>query len=63
MFTLFAMMNGDMVWDTMNDITYYQFLLGFLFMYFYVFFSICVLMNVYIIIIEEAYVIAKKRKK
>ena len=56
MFTLFALMNGDMIWDTYADISSWQYLLGQLYLYAFVFFSICVMMNVFIIIIEEGYV-------
>jgi hypothetical protein len=39
MFTLFALMNGDNIFDVYVDISYWKFLLSNIYMYFFVFIS------------------------
>jgi hypothetical protein len=39
-FTLYAMMNGDMIWDTYHDLHYFTLFFSCIFLYFFVFFSI-----------------------
>ena len=59
MFTLFAVMNGDMIWDAWHDIDTINFLLAQLFLYSFILFSICVVFNVFIVIIEDGYIMQK----
>jgi len=63
MFTLFAAMNGDNLANVYNDLANYWFIWANLFLYTYIFFSIAVILNIFTIIIEEAYITAKYTKK
>ena len=54
-YTLFALMHGDMIWDTYNDLIQIDNLLAQLFLYSYIFLSVCVIANIFTIIIEEAF--------
>lgn len=54
-YTLFALMHGDMIWDTYNDLIQIDYLLGQLFLYSYIFLSVCVIANIFTIIIEEGF--------
>eukprot|EP00347_Sterkiella_histriomuscorum_P001498 403371804 len=58
-FTLFAMMNGDSLTEIHSDLSYSKFLIGNLFMYIFVFISICVIQNVFITIVEDGYLSIK----
>lgn len=42
-YTLFALMNGDVVFDTYHETREYHFIQGALYTYFYIFFSICMI--------------------
>jgi hypothetical protein len=42
-FTLFALMNGDVVFDTYHEVRQFHFILGALYVYFYIFFAICMI--------------------
>ena len=59
MFTLFASMNGDVIWDTWHDINSIHFLFAQLFLYSFILLSISVIFNVFIVIIEDGYVMQK----
>uniref|UniRef100_A0A7S3P0P5 Polycystin cation channel PKD1/PKD2 domain-containing protein n=1 Tax=Euplotes crassus TaxID=5936 RepID=A0A7S3P0P5_EUPCR len=59
MFTLFATMNGDMIWDVWHDIDSINFLLAQLFLYSFILLSICLIFNVFIVIIEDGYIMQK----
>ena len=54
-YTLFALMHGDMIWDTYNDMIQIDSLLAQLYLYSYIFVSICVIANIFTIIIEEGF--------
>lgn len=54
-YTLFSLMHGDMIWDTYNDLIQIDSLLAQLFLYSYIFISICVIANILTIIIEEGF--------
>ena len=54
-YTLFALMHGDMIWDTYNDLIQINSLLAQLYLYSYIFVSICVIANIFTIIIEEGF--------
>ena len=58
-FTLFSMMNGDSLTDVHNDISYTNFLIGNLYVYFFAFVSISVIQNVFITIVEDGYLSIK----
>ena len=55
MFTLFAIMNGDMVFDTYNDVNKLVIVIGQIYMYTYTLFFICVIQNIFISIIGDVY--------
>ena len=42
LFSLYAIMNGDMVWDTYHDISGLNFIMACLYMYVYVFFAVAI---------------------
>ena len=48
-------MHGDMIWDTYNDLIQINSLLAQLYLYSYIFVSICVIANIFTIIIEEGF--------
>jgi hypothetical protein len=54
-YTLFALMHGDMIFDTYNDLIQINNLLAQLYLYSYIFVSICVIANIFTIIIEEGF--------
>ena len=54
-YTLFALMHGDMIWDTYNDLIQIDSILGQLYLYSYIFISISVIANIFTIIIEEGF--------
>ena len=39
-FTLYAMMNGDMIWDTYADLSYFSLIFSFIYLICFVFFAI-----------------------
>lgn len=68
LFALFSMMNGDLIYDSYKDITYYKLILGAIFCYVYIFLSIAyyfpiyifsVIQNIFVILIEEGYMTVK----
>lgn len=61
LFSLFALMNGDAIFDVGNDLRTINFALAQLYLYFFISFSILVILNVFIIIIEDGYIISKYR--
>jgi len=54
-YTLFALMHGDMIWDTYNDMIQIDQLAAQLYLYSYIFIATCVICNIFTIIIEEGY--------
>jgi hypothetical protein len=54
-YTLFALMHGDMIWDTYNDLIQIDSIMAQLYLYSYIFISICVIANIFTIIIEEGF--------
>ena len=54
-YTLFALMHGDMIWDTYNDMIQISSFSAQLYLYSYIFISICVIANIFTIIIEEGF--------
>jgi hypothetical protein len=61
MITLFSMLNGDSVFDIFNDLTGVSFFIGQVYCYIFCIMFIVVVMNVFISIIEEAYVSTKMK--
>uniref|UniRef100_A0A7S3NE95 Polycystin cation channel PKD1/PKD2 domain-containing protein n=1 Tax=Euplotes harpa TaxID=151035 RepID=A0A7S3NE95_9SPIT len=59
LFSLFSVMNGDMIFDCWHDIDTVDFLLAQLYLYTFIGFSICVVLNTFIVIIEDGYVMQK----
>lgn len=59
MFSLFAVMNGDMIFDAWHDIDTIDYLLAQLYLYSFIFFSICVVLNTFIVVIEDGYIMQK----
>lgn len=57
--TLYALMCGDMVYDTFYDLSQTNLFLSQLYLYSFVFFSICVVNSLFISVIEDAYITAK----
>lgn len=57
--TLYALMFGDMVYDTFYDLSLVHFFYSQVYLYSFVFFSICVINSLFISVIEDAYVTAK----
>ena len=56
-------MNGDMIFDTYNDISTVDYILSQIFLYLFISLSIMVIQNVFIVIIEDGYMISKFRSK
>lgn len=54
-YTLFALMHGDMIWDTYNDLLQINVVFTYIYLYSYLFVSICVVANLFTIIIEEGF--------
>ena len=54
-YTLFALMHGDMIWDTYNDLIQIDNVLAQIYLYSYIFISVCVIANIFTIIIEEGF--------
>jgi len=63
MITLFSMLNGDSVFDIFNDLTGVSFFIGQVYCYIFCIMFIVVVMNVFISIIEEAYVSTKMKNQ
>jgi hypothetical protein len=63
MFCLFALMNGDAMFDTFYDLSNIDFILSQIYLYLFVSLSILVIQNVFIVIIEDGYMISKLRNK
>lgn len=63
MFVLFAMMNGDELSNTFIDVMQEHYITGQIYLYVYIFFSISVLINIFLIIIEDTYMEVKAQKK
>lgn len=61
MFSLFALMNGDGISDVNQDLVYISYGFGQVFIYLFCSFSILVILNVFISIIEDGYFISKTR--
>lgn len=61
--TLYALMFGDMVYDTFYDLSLTHFFYSQIYLYSFVFFSICVINSLFISVIEDAYVTAKYTSK
>lgn len=60
--TLYALMFGDMVYDTFYDLSLTHFFYSQIYLYSFVFFSICVINSLFISVIEDAYITAKYAK-
>lgn len=54
-YTLFSLMHGDMIWDTYNDLIQIDNMLAQLYLYSWIFISVCVIANIFTIIIEEGF--------
>jgi len=63
MFSLFALMNGDMIFDSYHDLDTIDYILSQVYLYVFVSISIMVIQNVFIVIIEDGYMISKFRNK
>ena len=63
MTTLLSMMNGDSILDIINDLESNGFFIGCIYSYFFGILSICVICNLFVSIIEEAYVNTKIKNK
>ena len=63
MTTLLSMMNGDSILDIINDLESTGFFVGCIYSYLFGIMSICVICNLFVSIIEEAYVNTKIKNK
>jgi hypothetical protein len=63
LFTLYALMNGDMVYDSFNDIKHINYLIAQIYLYSFIFFSICVISSLFVAVIEDGYITAKYASK
>ena len=63
MFSLFSLMNGDMIFDAYHDLDTIDFILSQVYLYSFIMLSIMVIHNVFIVIIEDGYMIAKFRDR
>lgn len=63
MFSLFALMHGDSVFDVLSDLSGISFFLGQIYVYIFCTLFIVIVLNVFISIIEEAYIIKKLQNK
>lgn len=61
MVTLFAVLNGDMVYDTFHDLSFINVVLAQIYMYSFVLLFINVVQNVFITIIEDGFIAVKYR--
>ena len=60
---LFGMMNGDSILDIINDITQNSYFLGQIYIYLFNLLFICVVINIFVSIIEEAFVNSKLKNQ
>lgn len=63
MIILFALAQGDSVLDTFRDLSGFYFFLGQVYLYLFCIMFIVVVLNIFIAIIEEAYIISKMQNK
>lgn len=61
--TLYSLMFGDMVYDTFHDLSQTNYLSSQLYLYSFVFFSVCVINSLFISVIVDAFDQAKNQKK
>jgi len=61
--TLFSIIQGDAVYNTFKDLTGIRFFIGQIFLYLFCIMFIIIVWNIFISIIEEAYVVTKLRNK
>lgn len=61
--TLYALMFGDMVYDTFHDIAQTNYLSSQLYLYSFVFFSVCVINSLFISVVVDAFESAKEAEK
>jgi mucolipin 3 len=61
--TLYSLMFGDMVYDTFHDLSQTNYLSSQLYLYSFVFFSVCVINSLFISVIVDAFNSAKNQKK
>ena len=54
-YSLYALMNGDSIFDIYFEITQIEFLVGSLYMYVFIFLAICIVQNTFVVIIGDAY--------
>jgi len=54
--TLIALMFGDMIYDTYADVNGLHYIISQIYVYTFLFFSICVIQSLFISVIEDAYV-------
>jgi hypothetical protein len=59
MFTNFSLMYGDAVGDTWNDLSGADYVIGNVYCYLWCGFAICVINNVFIVIVEDGYIRSK----
>lgn len=62
-YTLFSLLNGDAVFDSFTDLSSISPILGSIFCYSFCIVFITIVLNIFISIIEEAYVVTKLRTK
>lgn len=62
-FSLFCIMLGDEISNTFNEVMQIDFIFGAIFMFSFVFFSMQVMMNIFLIIIGDSYSIVKDTHK
>ncbi len=61
--TLYSLMFGDMVYDTFHDLSQTNYLSSQLYLYSFVFFSVCVINSLFISVIVDAFDQARNQKK
>ena len=61
--TLYALMFGDMVYDTFYDTNYIHYIYSQAYLYTFLFFSICVIQSLFVSVVEDAYISIKYVKK
>ena len=61
--SLFGMMNGDSILDIINDLTQNSYFLGQIYIYSFNILFICVVINIFVSIIEEAFVNSKLKNQ
>jgi hypothetical protein len=63
MIILFSLANGDSIYDAFKDLSGFHFLIGQIYLYSFCITFIVVVLNIFIAIIEEAYIISKMENK